>query len=157
MVNDEIFMKMALDQAKRAYANFEIPVGAIIVDSEGKVLSRAYNQTEKRYGQANHAEVLAIAKAGKKVKDWRLEGCTLYVTLEPCFMCMGLIGLSRIERLVFGASSPLFGFGVSFDQMLPKLYRKHIKSISCGIFKDEAAILLKKFFIQKRKKGEQFG
>ena len=120
------------------------------------LLAKAYNQTEKKYSQAHHAEVLAIEKAGRKLEDWRLDSCTMYVTLEPCLMCMGLICLSRIERLVFGTKSPLFGcidFGNNF---MPDLYNKHIKNITSGVLKDEAAILLKNFFKSKRKKGEQF-
>ena len=149
---DEIFMQLALEQAKRASSNLEIPVGAVIVSPVGKIIAKAYNQTEKKYSQANHAEVIAIEKAGIKLQDWRLDGCTLYVTLEPCLMCIGLVCLSRIERLVFGAKSPLFGCGIDADnQILPNLYNKHIKNITHGILKDEAAILLKNFFKSKRK------
>ena len=148
---DEQFMKMALKQARKAYENLEIPVGALIVTNEGVVLAKAYNQTEKKNSQANHAEMLAINKAGKRLKDWRLEGCTLYVTLEPCLMCMGLIYLSRIERVVCGARSPLFGCTIDFDKRtIPDLYSKHIKNITYGVLQDEAAILIKNFFKDKR-------
>ena len=157
ILRDEIFMKLALEQAKKANNNLEIPVGAVIVLPNGDIASKAYNQTEKRYSQASHAEVIAIEKAGKRLQDWRLDGCTLYVTLEPCLMCVGLVCLSRIERLVFGAKSPLFGCAIDIDnQVFPNLYNKHIKNITPGVLEEEAAILLKNFFKSKRNKGEQF-
>lgn len=155
ILKDEIFMKLALEQAKKANNRLEIPVGAIIVSKDGNIISKAYNQTEKKYSQVNHAEVLAIGKAGKKLKNWRLDGCTLYVTLEPCLMCMGLVYLSRIERLVFGAKSPIYGVVID-NQDFPGLYNKHIKNITHGVLQNEATALLKNFFKNQRNKGEQF-
>ncbi len=107
---DQKYMKMALAQAKKAFAADEVPIGAIVVDSEGQVMGRGYNQVEKKHLQTAHAEVIAISRACKKVGDWRLNDCTLYVTLEPCTICMGLVGLSRVKRVVFGAQSTLFGY-----------------------------------------------
>lgn len=150
-------MRLALNQAKKAYLLDEVPVGAVLVSREGKILSRAYNQTEQKGSPVKHAEVIVIEKAAEKMQDWRLEGCVLYVTLEPCMMCIGLIGLSRIERLIYGTESLLFGFvnGI-MSTHVPDIYQTHLKEITRGVLKDEAAILLKNFFKDKRKKGEQF-
>lgn len=143
-------MDYALELAQEAFEHNEIPIGAVVVSSEGMVLGTGYNQTEKYNSQSRHAEVAALEEASTKQRDWRLEGATLYVTLEPCLMCMGLICLSRIERLVYAASSPLFGYTNS-KESLPPLYTKHIKGISSGVKGEEAQALLEHFFRQKRK------
>jgi tRNA(adenine34) deaminase len=148
---DVFFMQEALAQAKLAYEIDEVPIGAIVVNSEGDIIARAYNSVERDCTQRSHAECLAIEHAGKILGDWRLEGCWLYVTLEPCSMCMGLIKLSRLGGVVYGAPSPLFGFSLDNDQDL-WLYKKGIISIVEGVGGDEAAELLKKFFHKKRKK-----
>jgi tRNA(adenine34) deaminase len=148
---DLFFMQEALAQAKLAYEIDEVPIGAIVVNSEGDIIARAYNSVERDCTQRAHAESLAIEQAGKSLGDWRLEGCWLYVTLEPCSMCMGLIKLSRLAGVVYGASSPLFGFSLDNEQDL-WLYKKGIISIVEGIGGDQAAELLKKFFHKKRKK-----
>ncbi len=88
---DAYFMQKALRLAEKAYQHDEVPIGAVVVSAEGKVLGRGYNRTEVDYSQSRHAEVCAIERAGKKLLDWRLDGCTLYVTLQPCIMCMSLI------------------------------------------------------------------
>lgn len=150
---DNKFMSIALKYAKVAYDKDEVPIGAVLVSSDSKILSRGYNMSESKHSQSYHAEVIAINKAGKRLNDWRLIGCTLYVTVEPCLMCVGLIGLSRIERLVYGAPSPFFGH--CLDKLsTPDLYKKHIKEITKGVMENEAKLLLKKFFLTKRKKGE---
>ena len=105
-----LFMQQALRQARRAYALDEVPVGAVVVDASGTIIARAYNQAERRHTQTAHAELQALAKAGKKTGDWRLQGCWIYVTLEPCAMCYHAILLSRLQGLVYGAASPLFGY-----------------------------------------------
>lgn len=107
---DLFFMSQALLQAQKALDKDEVPVGAVVVNADGVIIARGMNCTEAHHTQHAHAESLAIAKAGKKMRDWRLEGCWIYVTLEPCAMCMHLILLSRLAGVVFGASSPLFGF-----------------------------------------------
>ena len=151
--DDDWFMSMALKEASKAYALQEIPIGAVVVSADGRILGRAYNTTEKDCTQRSHAEIKALAKAGKKMRDWRLDGCTLYVTVQPCCMCMGLICLSRIERLVYGAQSPLFGYVLGKEAM-PDLYQKHIKGIQSGVKAHEAAVLIKNFFKERRKEGE---
>ncbi len=103
-------MKAAISEAAKALAKDEVPIGAVIVNKDGDIIARAHNLTEHKHTQAAHAEVLAIEKAGKKIGDWRLEGCWLYVTLEPCAMCYNLAVLSRLDGIVYGADSPLFGY-----------------------------------------------
>ena len=146
---DELFMSQALLQAQKAGNNDEVPVGAIIVNAEGKIIARAYNAVEKQCSQTAHAELLAIAKAGKTMHNWRLEGCWLYVTLQPCIMCMGLIRLSRLDGIVYATTSPLFGSDL--DVIIPsQVYKSEIVIIG-GVLQEQAAVLLKKFFQMKRK------
>ncbi|MDR3550512.1 MAG: nucleoside deaminase [Candidatus Babeliales bacterium] len=146
---DIFFMSIALKQAQKALLKNEVPVGAVVVDAQGIILARGMNLTEMSYTQQAHAESLAITKAGKKLADWRLEGCWVYVTLEPCAMCMHLILLSRVSGVVFGASSPLFGFHLDNDLAI-QLYKKSALTIVEGINKEEAVVLLKQFFKGKR-------
>lgn len=145
------YMHQALEQAKKALKADEVPIGAVIVDSQGTVIGRGYNKIEKLHSQAGHAEVLAINNAGKKIDDWRLLGCWMYVTLEPCAMCLHLILLSRMEGVVFGASSPLFGYHLDKVGTLSiyKNSRLPIEIIG-AIAEQEAAQLLKYFFKKKR-------
>lgn len=146
---DEQFMALALSQAKLALKNGEFPVGAIVLSKDKIILGKGYNKVESTKSQNKHAEIIAIEKACKKIKDWRLNKCTIYITLEPCLMCMGLISLSRIERIVWGISSPLFGYNID-NQDCPNLYKKHIKGITQGILSDKIKVLLKQFFLKKR-------
>ncbi len=146
---DKKFMTLALKQAKYAFSKNEIPVGAVIISRDKVILARGYNKVESLNCQNKHAEIIAIEKACKKLKNWRLNNCTLYVTLEPCLMCMGLIGLSRISRVVWGVKSELFGYNID-NQSCPNLYKKHIKGITQGVLHDKIEILLKQFFKNKR-------
>ena len=148
---DMFFMQEALVQAKLAYDIDEVPIGAIVVNPEGDIIARAYNSVERDCTQRSHAESLAIECAGKNLEDWRLNGCWLYVTLEPCSMCMGLVKLSRLAGVVYGAPSPLFGFSLDNQEDL-WVYKKGIISIVEGVGGGEAADLLKNFFHKKRKK-----
>lgn len=143
--HDLNYMRQAYGQAERAYAAGEVPIGAIVVDSQGNVIGTGYNQVETLQCQDAHAEMLAIKNACAVKRDWRLEGCTLYVTLQPCMMCYGLSALSRIERIVYGAPSEIYGFEVDrLDEHT--VYTKHTKFFSSGVMKDEIEALLKKFF-----------
>ena len=144
-------MGLALKQAHKSLKIDEVPVGAVIVSKEGQILSFGYNQVEKRKSQLAHAESLAISRATKKIKDWRLTGASIYITLEPCAMCLGLIFLSRIENVFYGAKSPLFGANIDLDN-LPDIYKKHIKVIEGGVCQSQAAEILKNFFKKKRSK-----
>jgi tRNA(adenine34) deaminase len=149
---DIFFMQEALAQAKLAYEIDEVPIGAIVVNVEGDIIARAYNSVERDCTQRAHAECLAIEQAGKSLGDWRLSGCWLYVTLEPCSMCMGLIRLSRLAGVVYGASSPLFGFSLDNADDL-WVYKRGVISVVEGVEVDKAADLLKIFFHKKRKKS----
>lgn len=146
-------MQRALRQAQRAFDRDEVPIGAVVVDQKGTVIAQAYNLVETKNTQAAHAEVQALIKAAKKVGDWRLTGCWLYVTLEPCTMCMGLIQLSRLAGVVYGPASPLFGFQLDNAQGLP-LYKKDAVQIIQGVCASESVGLLKQFFKKQRKKRE---
>ncbi len=147
---DTYYMQQALKLARKAYGEDEVPVGALVVTAQGVIIGRGYNKVEQRCTQAAHAEVLALAQAGKKIGDWRLSGCWLYVTLEPCAVCLHLIRLSRLEGIVFGAPSPLFGSCLDKDSSRG-LYKKDIL-IMANVGAEESAQLLRQFFQQKRVK-----
>ena len=148
---DSIFMKKALALAKKASRCDEVPVGAVVVDAHGVIIGRGSNKTIQRSCQTGHAEIIAIEQAGKKIQDWRLTGCTLYVTLEPCILCLALIRLSRISRLVYGAPSPLFGQQGSGAEP----YAGHLKDVQRGLMAEESVQLLKQFFKTKRIKTKK--
>lgn len=122
----------------------------VIVAPDGKVLAQAYNATESSHTQTAHAEMLAIAQAGKVLGDWRLQDCWLYVTLEPCAMCMNAILISRLAGLVYGAPSPLFGYLKVDKEGSSWLYKRDALTIVDGICEQEAQQLLKQFFKKKR-------
>ncbi len=152
MKDDNFFMEQALHQARLALKNDEVPVGAVLVGPDGKILSKGYNKIEKKGCHTAHAEVIAIQKACKKKGGWRLDGCWLYVTLEPCLMCFGLINLSRIEGLVFGASSQFFGSGLGVGGSdMENQYNKNL-IIKGGLKEKQSTDILKKFFESIRKK-----
>ncbi len=149
-------MQKALWQAKKAYTLEEVPIGAVVVDADGTIIGRGYNQVEKQHTQAAHAEFIALSSAGKKKGDWRLNGCWLYVTLEPCAMCINLAVLSRLDGIVFGSHSPLFGYQLD-NSLTFQLYKKSAISIVVGILAEESARLLKDFFRRKRGGGKHRG
>lgn len=149
-MNHEKFMLEAIKEAKKAQAINEVPIGAVIV-RDNRIIARAHNLRETKQIATAHAEILAIQKACKKEKSWRLEGCTLYVTLEPCPMCAGAIILSRIENLVFGSEDPKGGSVVSTIKMYEQTGYNHYPSVSSGVMNDECSSLLKEFFKNKRK------
>jgi tRNA(adenine34) deaminase len=147
---DLFFMRAALAQAQRAFDRQEVPIGAVVVNNQGMIVGRGYNKVEQTDTQAGHAEVLAVTQAGKKIQDWRLDGCWVYVTLEPCAMCMHLLLLSRVTGIVYGARSPLFGY--SLDKYnLPQVYKMDTITVIEGVLDQEASRLLKQFFILQRK------
>lgn len=149
MTKDIVYMQQALEQAQVAANHGEIPVGAIIVSPYGDVIGSGRNCVEQYHCQIHHAEARAIDEACTKLQTWHLDGCTLYVTLEPCMMCISLIALSRIERIVYGAESPFFGYHLDKEGVL-SLYKRQIKNITSGILGDEATAMLKDFFKHKR-------
>ncbi len=151
--SDIFFMKIALLQAEKSFKRDEIPVGALIVAPDNKtILSKAHNLTESKKCQSAHAEILAIEKACKKIGDWRLNDCSIFVTLEPCAMCMNLILLSKISKVVFAAKSKLFGF--SLDKYNTFEIYKTPMLVKEGICAQNSIDLLKLFFKDKRKKSE---
>ena len=145
-------MQKALKQALVAFKKNEVPVGALVVDTKGVVLARGYNRIETDKCQSAHAESIAIKRACKKIGDWRLDHFSIYVTLQPCLMCFGLIRLSRIKTLVYGASSPLFGF--ELDNKAPfSIYSKGLV-IRRGVLEEPSVELLKAFFKGHRVKDK---
>lgn len=142
---DLLFMSQALELAREALQRGEVPVGAVVVDPYGTVIGSGGNRVEELQSQTEHAEACALRNAGQCQQNWRLEGCTLYVTLEPCMMCVSLAALSRIERIVYGASSPRYGFSLDREGVL-RLYTRQIKSIEAGVGMPEAAALLEDSF-----------
>lgn len=146
---DEKYMKEAIKQAKKAESIDEVPIGAVIVHND-KIIARAHNLRESKQNSIAHAEVIAIQKACKKLGSWRLENCTLYVTLEPCPMCSGAILQSRIKRVVYGAADPKGGCIESCMKMYEMNGFNHYPDVTSGILKDECSELLKNFFKKKR-------
>ena len=147
----EKFMKMAIKQALVGQALDEVPIGAVIV-KDGKVIAKAHNLKEKKSCANYHAEMVAIAKACKKIGDWRLMGCDIYVTLEPCAMCAGALINARIDNIYFGAYDPKAGCcGTLYN--LPEDGRfNHRPQVEGGILQEQCANLLSEFFKTKRKK-----
>ncbi|MCR4965309.1 MAG: nucleoside deaminase [Bacteroidales bacterium] len=142
---DEHFMRLALEEAELAAEEDEVPVGAVVV-MEGQVLGRGHNQTETLRDVTAHAEMIALTAAANHLGSKYLPGCTLYVTLEPCDMCAGAIGLSQISRVVFGVADPKRGFMRHENAQI--LHKKVI--VEQGLLADECSRLLKEFFAQKR-------
>ena len=147
-IDHEQMMRKALAQARVALRRDEVPIGAVVIDATGTIIGRGHNAIETVGCQTAHAEVRAIEQACRKVGNWRLEGCSIYVTLEPCLMCFGLIGLSRLSNVVYGAQSPLFGSGLDNKECFP-VYSKGLH-IMGGVLKDESIDLLQDFFKKRR-------
>lgn len=146
----EKFMKEALKEAKKAYDKLEVPVGAVIV-KDGKVIARAHNLKETKYDTTNHAEIIAIQKASKKLKSWRLLDCEMYVTLEPCSMCAGAIINSRIKKVYIGANDEKTGAVGSVLNLFDDYKFNHNVEFEKGILKKECENILKDFFKELRK------
>ena len=142
------FMDLALKEAKKAYLNGDIPVGAVIV-KDGKVIAKAYNKKHKTKDSTNHAEILAIKKASKVLKDFRLEGCEMYITLEPCIMCYGAILSARIEKVYFGAYDKKF----SVIEVSDAIKFNHSVQLVGGVKEQECSNLLSNFFEELRRKN----
>jgi tRNA(adenine34) deaminase len=146
-------MRLALAEAVAAAAGGEVPVGAVVVDPEGRILARAGNRTINPADPAGHAEILAMREAARVLGNYRLTGCTVYVTLEPCVMCAGAMVHARVGRLVFGATDPKGGgveslYRVGVDGLL-----NHCFSVTGGVLAEAAAEVLKGFFRERRQAG----
>jgi tRNA(adenine34) deaminase len=146
---DERFMRVALDEARRSLSWGDVPVGAAVARGDA-LLGAAGNERERLGDPTAHAEILAIRAAARHVQGWRLDGCTVYVTLEPCAMCAGAMVLSRLDRLVFGASDPKAGFAGSLGNLVQDPRLNHRLAVTAGVQSDEAAALLKEFFAGRR-------
>ena len=149
--DDERFMRAALEQAKRAALEGEVPIGAVVV-CQGEVIAEAHNHREADADPSAHAEFSAIMQASRELERWRLPDCTVYVTLEPCIMCAGLMHQARVDRCVYGAADPKAGalgtlYAVNADERL-----NHTFEAVSGVLGDECAELLRSFFARKRKK-----
>ena len=149
MTTDEKYMKEALRQAKKAAALGEVPIGCVIV-YEDKIIGRGYNRRNTDKSTLSHAEITAIRKASRVIGDWRLEDCTLYVTLEPCQMCSGAIIQARIPRVVMGCRNPKAGCGGSVLNILQEPAFNHQAQITEGILEEECSKMLTDFFKELR-------
>lgn len=148
MINDEYFMKLALKEAQKAYDIGEVPIGCVIVKDD-KVIARGYNKREKLNSSLAHAEIIAINKASKKLNSWRLEGCKMYITLEPCIMCGGAIIQSRIDEVIYGAKDNRFGVHDSITNIF-NLKFNHTVSIKNKVLESECSNIISDFFKKLR-------
>jgi len=155
-MNDEIFMKKAIEEAKKAFAEGEVPVGCIIV-SDGKIIARSHNRRHAKKSVIDHAEIKAIEKASRKLNRWILDDCDLYSTLEPCMMCSGAIIQARIRRLVFAAKEPKFGCAGSLTNVFSDIVFNHNVEVVKGVLEEESSTLLKQFFQNLRNSKTQSG
>lgn len=146
---DAKYMKEAIRQAKKAYAIGEVPIGCVIV-RDGKIISRGYNRRTIDKNTLAHAELAAIKKASKKLDDWRLEDCTMYVTLEPCQMCAGALVQSRIDRVVVGCMNPKAGCAGSILNLLQMPEFNHQVELETGVLEEECSQMMKDFFRELR-------
>ena len=149
MTNEEKYMKEAIRQAKKAYALDEVPIGCVIVQ-DGKIIARGYNRRNTDKNTLAHAELTAIRKASKKTGDWRLEDCTMYVTLEPCQMCAGAIVQSRMKKVVIASMNPKAGCAGSVLHLLQMAACNHQVEIEQGLLEEECSEMPSQFFRELR-------
>ena len=149
--HDEKYMKMALKEAKKAYELNEVPIGCVIVRDD-KVIGKGYNKRNTDKNVLSHAELIAMKQACKKTGDWRLEDCTMYITLEPCPMCAGAIVQARIPRVVVGAMNPKAGCAGSVINLLQMDGFNHKAELTSGVLVDECRTMLQDFFKEMRKR-----
>ena len=149
LTTDEKYMKEAIRQAKKAYAIGEVPIGCVIVH-DGKIIGRGYNRRTIDKNTLAHAELMAIKKASKKLEDWRLEECTMYVTLEPCQMCAGAMVESRMTRVVVGCMNPKAGCAGSILNLLQMEEFNHQVELTTGVLEEECSQMMKTFFKELR-------
>lgn len=147
----EKFMKAALKEAKKAYTIDEVPIGCVIVQDE-RIIARGYNRRNIDKNTLAHAELTAIRKASKKTGDWRLEDCTMYITLEPCQMCAGAIVQARMKKVVIGAMNPKAGCAGSVLNLLQMSQFNHQVEIIYGVLEEECSSILSDFFSELREK-----
>ncbi|TWT47291.1 tRNA adenosine(34) deaminase TadA [Botrimarina hoheduenensis] len=148
-LDDQLYMQRALDEARAAAAEGEAPVGAVIV-SRGEIIAAAHNLRETLRDPTAHAEMIAITQAAESLGAWRLEGCTLYVTLEPCPMCAGAIVQARVPRVVYGAIDPKAGAAQSLYQLLTDERLNHRVDVTAGVLAEPCGEILREFFRARR-------
>ena len=154
MQDDERFMRAAIGEAQTAFDEGEVPVGAVIVRG-GRIVGRGHNQREKLHDPTAHGEMIALTAAASAVGSWRLDDCTIYVTLEPCAMCAGALVLSRIQRLVYGPADPKAGACESLYSIPTDERLNHRVDITAGVLAGEGARLLREFFAHQRSLGKK--
>ena len=152
--NDEYYMKEALKAAQDAYDAGEVPIGAVIVHN-GEIIGRGFNRRNTEGNPLCHAEIIAINEAAHFMGDWRIEACTMYVTVEPCPMCAGAIVQARIPRVVYGAKNPKAGCAGSVLDVLNEPKLNHQVDVTEGVLKEECAAMMKEFFKRFRKKEKK--
>jgi tRNA(adenine34) deaminase len=150
----EHFMRLALEEAELAFREDEVPIGAVVVH-EGRVIAAAHNQREQLHDPTAHAEMIAITQAAEAIQSWRLEGCTLYVTLEPCPMCAGAILQARIPLLVYGAADPKAGAVHSLYRLLEDARLNHRCEVLAAVLADPCGQILSRFFQNQRRLGKK--
>lgn len=161
-MDDEAYMRMAIEEARRAAEAGEVPIGAVVVYepidpatrrplAEPRVIARAGNRRERAKDPAGHAEFVALLAAARELDAWRLTGCTVYVTLEPCLMCAGLMHQARVDRCVYGAPDPKAGALGTLYQVNADTRLNHTFEVTSGVLQDECAELLREFFAARRK------
>jgi len=151
---DELYMREALKQAARAYKLGEVPIGCVIVYGD-RIIGRGYNRRNTDKNTLSHAELTAIRKASRVMGDWRLEGCTMYVTLEPCQMCSGALVQSRIDRVVIGCMNPKAGCAGSILNLLQMPEFNHQVEITTGVLEEDCRGILQKFFKELRERNRE--
>lgn len=149
MNQEEKYMREAVRQAKKAYSLNEVPIGCVI-EYKGKIIARGYNRRNTDKNTLAHAEMTAIKKASKKLGDWRLTGCTMYITLEPCQMCAGAIVQARISRVVIGSMNPKAGCAGSVLNLLQMKQFNHQVEVEKGILEEECSQMISAFFVELR-------
>ena len=151
-LDKEKYMRLALKEAETAALEDEVPIGCVIV-KDNKVISKGHNLRETTHDVTSHAEIVALRKANKKLKDWQLVDCDLYVTIEPCIMCMGAIVQSHIKNVYYGSEDPKGGAVTSIN-ILESNKLNHYPNVEGGILKDECSQIIKKYFANKRKNNK---
>ena len=151
---DQLYMKIAIEQAQIAEENGDVPIGTVIV-FEKQIIGKAYNQREQLQDPTAHAEIIALTQAAAFIESWRLHGCTMYVTLEPCPMCAGALVLARIDRLVYGCDDPKAGAVKSLYNIATDERLNHIIAVTSGVLAEECSGLLQQFFRRRRIENTQ--
>ncbi len=151
---DQLYMKIAIEQAQIAEENGDVPIGTVIV-YEKQIIGKAYNQRELLQDPTAHAEIIALTQAAAFIESWRLHGCTMYVTLEPCPMCAGALVLARIDRLVYGCDDPKAGAVKSLYNIVTDERLNHTISVTSGVLAEECSGLLQQFFRRRRIENTQ--